>query len=45
MPKKHEDKAQSQAPTKQCVCKRRGCNDAFKHRTRLTWHKLKCNLP
>ena len=45
MPKKHEDKAQSQAPTKQCVCKHRGCNDAFKHRTQLTRHKLKCNLP
>ena len=45
MPKKHEDKVQSKTPTKQYVCKGRGCNDTFKHRTQLTWHKLKCNLP
>ena len=27
------------------VCKRRGYNGAFKHRTQLTWNKIKCNLP
>ena len=45
MPKKYEDKAQSKTTTKEYVCKCRGCNDAFKHCTQLTRHKLKCNLP
>ena len=32
------------SPTKRFVCKRRGCNEAFKHRTQLVRHKIKCTL-
>ena len=42
--KKTVKQKQQQTPTKRYICLRRGCNQAFNHRTQLIRHKAKCTL-